>query len=273
MKITCVVDDRTLPDSGLLAEHGASFVIEADGHKILFDTGQSGSVLLTNLATLGIDPGEIQALILSHAHDDHTGGLKPLLEQIPGVPLYAHPDLFRKRYRKGDTGPRPVGPAISRAKLNRRVLLKLSAEPVEVVSGVWTSGAIEPRPEPEGRSAFHVVRDGSGWTVDPYRDDQAVVLKSEQGLVVICGCCHAGLLNTLARVRDVFGSDPLAVVGGMHLAHLDVPTMEHLVEELKGYGPPQMWVGHCTGDRAFLTLKAAFGDLVSLCPAGTQLEF
>jgi 7,8-dihydropterin-6-yl-methyl-4-(beta-D-ribofuranosyl)aminobenzene 5'-phosphate synthase len=273
MKITCVVDDRGRPGSDLESEHGNSFLIEAGGRRVLFDTGQSGSVLLHNLATLGFAPEEIDAVILSHAHDDHTGGLASLLERRRGIPLYAHPDLFRKRYRKSDTGPRLVGPALSRAALGRHVLLRLSAEPVEVVPGVWTTGEITPRPEPEGRSPYHLVRHGTGWVADPYRDDMAVVLKTEAGLILVCGCCHAGLLNTLARVREAFGNNPLAVVGGTHLVHTDVPTMNRVVEEIQSYGPPQLWLGHCTGDRAFLALKAAFGDLVSLCPVGTVLEF
>jgi 7,8-dihydropterin-6-yl-methyl-4-(beta-D-ribofuranosyl)aminobenzene 5'-phosphate synthase len=273
MRVTCVVDDRGQPGSGLMSEHGASFLIEAGGQTALFDTGPSGSVLIHNLAALGIVPQEIETLILSHAHDDHTGGLAGLLELVPGLPLYAHPDFLRKRYRKADTGPRLVGPGIGRAALARRAVLRLSAEPVEVLPGVWTSGEIAPRPEPEGRSASHLVRHLSGWIADPYRDDLSVVLKTAQGLVLVCGCCHAGLLNTLARVRSTFDGDPVAVVGGMHLIHADAPTMAHVVEQLKGYGPPRLWIGHCTGDRAFLAFKAAFGDLVSLCPVGTLLEF
>jgi 7,8-dihydropterin-6-yl-methyl-4-(beta-D-ribofuranosyl)aminobenzene 5'-phosphate synthase len=273
MKITCVVDDRGRPDSGLESEHGASFLIESDGQKVLFDTGQSGSVLLNNLAALGQKPEEIESLIISHAHDDHMGGLSSLLNHVPGIPLYAHPDLFRERYRKEDTGPRIVGPVVSRAELARQVSLRLSADPVEVSPGIWTSGEILPRSEPEGRSPYHLVRTDSGWEADPYRDDLSVVLETEQGLVLVCGCCHAGLLNTLIHVRNVFEDDPVAVIGGMHLAHADAPTMDHIVQELDGYGPPQLWIGHCTGDRAFLTLRAAFGDQVSLCPVGTVLEF
>jgi 7,8-dihydropterin-6-yl-methyl-4-(beta-D-ribofuranosyl)aminobenzene 5'-phosphate synthase len=273
MKITCVVDDRGRPDSGLESEHGASFLIEAESQTVLFDTGQSGSVLLKNLAVLGHAPEEIDAVVLSHAHYDHTGGLSSLLAHVLGIPLYAHPDLFRERYQKQDTGPRAVGPAMARADLAGQAVLMLSAEPAEVCPGVWTSGEILRRSEPEGRSPYHLVRTDSGWEADPYRDDLSVVLQTEQGLVLVCGCCHAGLLNTLLHVRSVFGNDPVAVIGGMHLLHVDAPTMDHVVEELNGYGPPKLWMGHCTGDRAFLTLRAAFGDLVSLCPVGTVVDF
>jgi 7,8-dihydropterin-6-yl-methyl-4-(beta-D-ribofuranosyl)aminobenzene 5'-phosphate synthase len=271
MKITCVVDDRNHSDSALKAEHGASFLIETGDHTVLFDTGQSGEVLLHNLAALGVAPRQIEALILSHAHYDHTGGLSALLGQVPGIPLYAHPDLFRKRYRKTDTGPRLVGPSLTRKALVREVDLQLHAEPVEVVPGVWTTGGITPRPYQEGRSPYHVVRQGAGWIEDPYRDDLSVVLKNGETLTLLCGCCHAGLLNTLAHVRDTFGLDPVAVMGGLHLVNADDPTLDLVIETLRGYGPPRLWVGHCTGDRSFLRLRAAFGDQVSLYHVGTEL--
>ena len=272
MKITCLVDDRAPSGSGYTAEHGASFLIESAGRHVLFDTGQSGSALLHNLAALGMEPDKIEALIISHAHNDHTGGLPTLLEQVSGLPLYAHPDLFRERFRKTDTGPKQVGPALDRETLAKLVNLQLDAEPVEVIPGVWTTGEISSRPESEGRSSYHIVYQRNKWIADPYRDDLSVVLKTGSGLALVCGCCHAGLLNTLAHVRRVFGHVPLTVVGGTHLIHLDAPAMNSLVEKLKQYGPPQLRVSHCTGDRGFLALKVAFGDSVSLCQAGTEIQ-
>jgi 7,8-dihydropterin-6-yl-methyl-4-(beta-D-ribofuranosyl)aminobenzene 5'-phosphate synthase len=273
MKITCVVDDRALPDSRLRAEHGVSFHIEAHGRTVLFDTGQTAPVLLHNLSVLGTAPEQAEALVLSHAHYDHMGGLEGLLERLPGVPIYAHPDLFRERFRKTDAGPKRLGPPMDRASLEDRASLRLSADPVEVVPGIWTTGEIAPRPEPEGRSRQHIVRKGGGWASDPYRDDLSLVLGTGEGLVLLCGCCHAGLLNTLATVRSVFGRGPVAVAGGIHLVHADTPTLDHVVAKLQQHGPPRLCVGHCTGDRSFLGLRAGLGDQVSLCQAGTVLEF
>ena len=272
MQITCVVDDRAQPGTELRAEHGASFLIEVDGRRVLFDSGPSDSVLLHNLAVLGYEPHQIEALVLSHGHDDHTGGVAALLRQVPRIQLYAHPDLFRERFRKTDTGPRRVGPAVDPAAAGG-VSLQLSAKPLEVVPGLWMTGEIAPRPEPEGRSPHHVVRKGDAWFADPYRDDLSVVVRAADGLVLVCGCCHAGLLNTLACVRAEFGQDPIAIVGGTHLVNADGPTMDHVVDGLRSYGPPQMWLGHCTGQRAYLALRVAFGDLVSPCLGGTELTF
>jgi 7,8-dihydropterin-6-yl-methyl-4-(beta-D-ribofuranosyl)aminobenzene 5'-phosphate synthase len=271
MKITCVVDDRAQPGAGLQAEHGASFLIEVEGRQVLFDSGPSDSVLLHNLAALGYKAQQLDALVLSHGHDDHTGGVAVLLEQVPGLRLYAHPDLFRERFRKTDTGPRRVGPAIDEAAAAEGATLRLSRTPVEVVPGLWITGEIAPRPEPEGRGPHLVVREGDGWVADPYLDDISVVIEGTDGLVLVCGCCHAGLLNTLACVRTEFGQDPVAVVGGIHLMSADGPTMDHVVEGLRTYGPPQMWLGHCTGQRAYLALKVAFGDRVLPCLGGMVL--
>jgi 7,8-dihydropterin-6-yl-methyl-4-(beta-D-ribofuranosyl)aminobenzene 5'-phosphate synthase len=273
MRITCIVDDRAQSDSQLRAEHGVSFLIESGTQHVLFDTGHSGSVLLHNLAVLGFTPEQIDALILSHGHDDHTGGLPDLLEQVQGVDLYAHPDLFRERFRKTDTGLKRVGPAVDGAALAGRAVLRLGTEPVEVIPGVWTTGEIAPRPEPEGHSPYHMIQRGKGWTADPYRDDMAVVLETEAGLALICGCCHAGLLNTVAHIRRTFGRDPVGVVGGIHLLHADEPTLDYIISELRSLGPPQLWIGHCTGDRAFFALRVVFGDRVALCQAGTVLCF
>jgi 7,8-dihydropterin-6-yl-methyl-4-(beta-D-ribofuranosyl)aminobenzene 5'-phosphate synthase len=273
MKVTCVVDDRALADSGFKSEHGASFLIESAGRYVLFDTGSSASVLLHNLAVLGFAPGRIEALILSHGHNDHTGGLAGLLAQVPGLPLYAHPDLFRERFRKTGTGFKKVGPSMDRAALQDLADVRLSAEPLEVIPGVWALGEISPRVEPEGRSKKHVIREGAGWAADPYRDDLSIVLKTGQGLVLVCGCCHAGLLNTLARVRSIFDRDAVAVVGGTHLVSADAGMMAGIVEKLQTYGPPRFWVGHCTGDLAFDALRGAFGEKVSPCQAGTELAF
>ena len=273
MEVTCIIDDRVPSDSGLRAEHGASFAIRSGEHTVLFDTGTSAKVLLGNLSRLGFSPEQIDALILSHAHNDHTGGLAGLLERVQGIPCYAHPDLFRERYRETKSGHKQVGPSSTENWLAKRTDLRFNAEPVEVVPGLWTTGEITDRSHPEGRSPRHAVRQGADWIPDPYRDDLSVVLKTGDGLVLVCGCCHAGLLNVLAQVRQTFGQDPIAVIGGIHLTSADAPTLEQVVAELRRFGPPHLWLGHCTGDRAYQTLKNEFGDRVSPCQAGTVIQF
>jgi 7,8-dihydropterin-6-yl-methyl-4-(beta-D-ribofuranosyl)aminobenzene 5'-phosphate synthase len=271
MKVTCVVDNAVGDHSTFWGEHGLAFLIEAKSGCILFDTGRSGTVLLHNLELLGIEPRKFNALALSHAHYDHTGGLPALLDQIAGIPLYAHSDLFRERFSRREEC-RSVGLPLEREALAKRLTFQLSAEPTEILPGVWTTGEIMDRTEPEGRSVHHLVRGTEGWEPDPYRDDMALVLETGKGLVVLCGCCHAGLLNTLAHVRRNFGLDITAVAGGTHLLQADEAHLRRVIEVLRELGVPRLYLNHCTGQRAYVTLAQAFGEAVAPCPVGTTFE-
>jgi 7,8-dihydropterin-6-yl-methyl-4-(beta-D-ribofuranosyl)aminobenzene 5'-phosphate synthase len=273
MKVTCVVDDAVCDHSPFWGEHGVAFLIETGSGCALFDTGQSGKVLLHNLELLGVEPKAINALAISHAHYDHTGGLPVLLDQVAGIPLHAHPDLFRERFSQREGSPKWVGLPLEREALEQRLTLQLSAEPTEILPGVWTTGEITDHTEPEGRSIHHLVRGMEGWEPDPYRDDMALVLETGTGLVVLCGCCHAGLLNTLAHVRRTFDVDIIAVVGGTHLLQADEAHLRRVIEVLRGLSVPQLYLNHCTGQRAYVALAQAFGEEVAPCPAGTRLDF
>jgi len=275
--VRCLVDNNTLDSAHFRAEHGVSFAIETPTDQLLFDTGQSGDALVHNAAQLGIDPRQMDALVLSHAHYDHTGGLEAFLQKSrPGLPLYAHPDLFRKRYAIKDGQTSSIGLSISQANLAKHVTLNLNAAPVQVLSGVWTTGEITSRTEFEGRSPHHYIQAGNGWQPDPYRDDMSLVLDASSGLVVVCGCCHAGLLNTLMHVQQIFDKKIIAIVGGTHLANLDVNTWEHTITILRAISArdiPYLFLNHCTGERALETLSQAFGKKTKPCPAGTVLRF
>ena len=101
----------------------------------------------------------------------------------------------------------------------------------------------------------------------------ALVLESRKGWVVVCGCCHAGLFNTLAHVRRTFGTDITAVAGGTHLLHADGAHLRHVIEVLRDLGVPRFHLNHCTGQRAYVTLAQAFGEKAAPRPAGTRLSF
>jgi 7,8-dihydropterin-6-yl-methyl-4-(beta-D-ribofuranosyl)aminobenzene 5'-phosphate synthase len=273
MKATCIVDNTALMGSRFWGEHGASFLIDTAHGRLLFDTGQSGTVLMHNLQVAGIDPASIDAVSLSHAHHDHTGGLSALLQQTSVLPLYAHPDLFHERFSKRDSGMKKIGPSMGRDDLMRRADLQLSDEPQEILPGVYTTGEITSRLEIEGRSDRHLIGEGNRWVADPYRDDMSMVLAVAEGLVLVCGCCHAGLLNMLQHVRSTFDGEVVAVLGGMHLGDMDEGQMQHIIQVLQGYGRPRLYPNHCTGLRAYIALAAAFGSRVMPCPAGTELTF
>lgn len=273
-KIICVVDNTVKRSSHFWGEHGLSFWIDSGEKVVLFDSGQSGSVLIHNLDELGLHSQEVVALSLSHAHYDHSGGLESIIADNPGLPLYAKPDLFRPRFSLQDGDYVDIGMPFNRRQLTQLTDLRLSAEPLEVIPGLWTSGEIIKRNEQEGRSPHHFIPAGEGWQPDPYLDDMSMVIEAKEGLILVCGCCHAGLLNTMAHVRKVFERPITVVMGGSHLVSADDDYLQHVIDVLrKDYHPVRFYLNHCTGERAVIALSNAFGELVQPFPVGSQLVF
>jgi len=276
MNVTCVVDDAVQRSSPFWGEHGLAFLIETEAGRVLFDTGQSGAVLLHNLELLDVDPATIDALAISHAHYDHTGGLPALLERVrSGIPLYANPDLFRERFSQREGKVKKIGLSLTREELAARLTLKLNATPQEIIPGVWTTGEITGRPEPEGSSAYHLVREGDAFVADSYQDDMALVLKIGGRQVLLCGCCHAGLLNTLAHVQRAFERPVAAIAGGLHLTSATADHLQRVGQTLlEAESVQHIYPNHCTGEAAFVVLTLTLGpSVVHPCPAGTVVEF
>lgn len=274
IKIICVIDNEAKSEKNLKKEHGLSLWIETGDGVVLFDTGQTAEALSHNLRVLGLSVFHVAALALSHAHYDHTGGLEVIFSANRHIPLYAHPDLFRPRYslRKGEY--KSIGLAYSQAELARHLDLKLSDLPVEIIPGLWTTGEIKERPELTGGSNNLLIQTAEGRRPDLYKDDLSLVLKTGAGLVLICGCCHAGILNTIFHVEKVFGESPAAIVGGTHLVSADDPYLEHVIDTLQKRLPEcRYFLNHCTGNSAFQKLSQATEGRALPCPAGTILPF
>jgi 7,8-dihydropterin-6-yl-methyl-4-(beta-D-ribofuranosyl)aminobenzene 5'-phosphate synthase len=271
MKLTCLVDNAVKPSSPYWGEHGLSFLIGARDQRILFDTGASGTVLLHNLAVERTSPRDISALALSHGHYDHTGGLVALLPLHPGLPIYAHPGILRERFARQGEKLRSIGLPMDANLLREQAHLHLSREPQEIGPGVWTTGEIGARTEPEGRGEGHSIREGESWIPDPYEDDMALVLQGTEGLVLLCGCCHAGLLNTLHHVQRAFREHPKVIIGGTHLVAADEQHIRHVVGRLQQMGFSALYPNHCTGQAAYVALAMALGSRVSPYPAGSVL--
>lgn len=247
-RLTWVVDDvAALP---LREEHGFAMWIDAPGGQVLLDTAGSGEVLRHNLHSLGLDPRRLDAVVLSHAHDDHTGGLRALTGLLrPGTPVYAHPSLFRQRYSTKSEALETRGLSLSAEELSGSVDLRLSSEPVEVVSGVWTTGAVQPRPDPEGGSPHHFIERDGRLVPDPYSDDLSLVTRvADDQVALICGCCHAGLLNTLTTAQRVCRGSIVAIAGGVHLAGAADAVIAQTVARLASLSSLRtLWLGHCSG--------------------------
>ena len=270
MRITCLIDNSVTFGSSLWGEHGLSFWIETPDGAVLWDTGASGTVLAHNLDALRLT-GPIQAMALSHAHHDHTGGLVTALERFPGAPIYAHAELFTERFSSRGGQVRSNGMKWTREELEARTPLRLSAEPQELLPGVRTTGSIAPRPYPLGGADYLLVRREGQLMADDCADDLSLVLRVKGGIALLCGCCHAGLRNTLLTVRQQYTEPLAAILGGTHLNAASDDEIRALAAALAEEGAPMLYINHCTGERAVAALRATFGERVRACPAGTTL--
>ena len=252
-------------------EHGLSYFIEIGGRRALFDVGQ-GLVLAENAQALGVDLGTVEAIALSHGHYDHTGGLPIALASARGsVAVHLHPDALQPKYN----GTRPIGmpPAARAALAGPNVRLVESREPGEVVPGLFRTGEI-PRPHPEEVLAeiFHLDPDGRA--VDPLLDDQSLYFDTPEGVVVLLGCAHAGVIHILERVRALTNGRPLrAVLGGLHLGHANETRLGWVIERLREFRPRLLVPMHCTGPRAAAALWTAFPAACRPGGAGAVFEF
>jgi len=270
--------DNTTGQSGLLAEHGLSILVEVGGHRILLDTGATYTAL-HNARSLGIDLTSVEAIVLSHGHYDHTGGLKAVLRELASdgreVPVIAHPDLWSARYsRRGDGRPTYAGIPFLREEMESMgARFRLSRQPVEVVERVWTTGEVPLVTPFEQLDHRLVVRDGADWRQDELADDLALIVSTEMGLVVVAGCAHRGIVNTVAQARRVTGETRVyAVVGGTHLSFAPEAQVARTAKALRESGVQRLGVSHCTGLPAAARLAHEFGDAFFFNSAGTSIE-
>ncbi|MBE6990658.1 MAG: MBL fold metallo-hydrolase [Ruminococcaceae bacterium] len=241
MKLTILTDNTTRIDAYYLGEPGVSYYLEDEGRRILFDTGYS-DVYVRNAAAMGIDLSAVDTVVLSHGHDDHTGGLVHLPPPVARPRLYAHPDVFLPRRWGGQS----IGAPWTEEQAAERFDLRLTAEPAEVTPRLIFLGQI-PRTQPfePDRAIGERLTDG-GWQPDCLPDDSALVYRGEEGLTVITGCSHAGICNIIEQAIRVCGDERIAgVIGGFHLLELS-DRVRGTAAYLRRRHPRRLCPCHCT---------------------------
>jgi len=273
-----VICENYVPTSfGLAGEHGLSALVSVGGKKVLLDTGQ-GIGLINNAKMMGIDLNGMDALALSHAHKDHTGGLMDFLDVNGRVDVVAHPDVFVPRAVKRQIGGKvakiPIGLPWQKDDLESAgAQFKLSAGPVEIVPGVWFSGEVPWKNdfEKENPSLF-IVRDEE-LEIDPFTDDAALFIDTPKGITVLAGCAHRGIVNTMEHAREVLGDKPFhTVIGGIHLIDADADRVEKTIEAFGSFGVETVSTGHCTGLPASFEIARRLGDAFDFMAVGKRYE-
>jgi 7,8-dihydropterin-6-yl-methyl-4-(beta-D-ribofuranosyl)aminobenzene 5'-phosphate synthase len=257
--ITALVNN-VMPHS-LHAEHGLSFWIEYGGRHILFDTGQTDA-LVKNADLLDIDLSKTDAVILSHGHYDHTGGLTAVLELAPNAVVCLHPDAPRIRFScpsgkppKNVSMPEAACQKIAELVADNRLIY--SAKPETLYPGVTVTGPI-PRLTAYEDTGGPFYLDQDAINPDTLEDDQALTIATANGLVVILGCAHAGLINTLDYATTLSPKPICAIIGGTHLRAASPQRMESTFKALKAYNLQRIAPCHCSGPEALKRFENSF---------------
>jgi 7,8-dihydropterin-6-yl-methyl-4-(beta-D-ribofuranosyl)aminobenzene 5'-phosphate synthase len=231
--IITIVYDNNEYDERLKTAWGFSCLVEREDLTLLFDTGGDATTLLSNMETLGLDPTEIDTIVLSHIHGDHVGGLSGILDVNKESTVYL-PRSFPASFKE-------------QVKAHARVVEV--HEPMEIAEGIYTTGEL-----------------GAGII------EQSLLLVTSQGLVVITGCAHPGIVNIVAKAREITGKEVYLVMGGFHLGGASQTAIEDIVEDFRELGVQKVAPCHCSGDLARSIFERAYGEDFIRVGVGSRLE-
>jgi 7,8-dihydropterin-6-yl-methyl-4-(beta-D-ribofuranosyl)aminobenzene 5'-phosphate synthase len=270
IRITTLVEN-TAASPELLAEHGLSLWLEYGNKRILFDTGQS-NLLLINAKILDIDLANTDAIVISHGHYDHTGGLSTVLNIASKAKIYLHPAATEPKFSQKGSGAKSIGMSDSTKKIIQGRHLIWTVTPAQLFPGMAVTGQV-PRIsnfEDAGGSFF---LDENCQKPDELLDDQTLFIESAEGLIVVLGCAHAGVVNTLHYVAKLSGEKNIyAVIGGMHLLNAPSERIEHTIEAFKQYDVQKIGLAHCTGSKAIEKFKSVFPSRCFVCSVGNRIN-
>lgn len=269
------LSENTVAAPFLLAEWGLSILVETDEVNILLDTGASNVSAAHNADSLGIDLSRVDKIVISHGHFDHTGGLQQVLQLMRReVEIIAHPDMWAAKYarRRGDVK-NYCGIPFQRSLLESLgARFSLTKEPTKITENIMTTGEVPMVTEfEEIEPNRFFVKEGSGWQPDKLLDDQAIIINTEMGLVVLLGCAHHGIINTLYHAQQVTGVKQIhMVMGGCHLVGASEERVLSTVAALKELDVQRVGVSHCTGMSSSVIMAQELGDRFFFNNAGTR---
>ncbi|MDD2585186.1 MAG: MBL fold metallo-hydrolase [Syntrophomonadaceae bacterium] len=274
VEITILVENTT-PVPKLIGEYGFAALVKTDNQQILFDTG-SKDALLTNSIILGINLEKIDSIVLSHGHFDHTGALVPLLGKYGGKPIYAHSNLFARRpFKRGANNFQDIGCAFTKKSAEEKgAEFKFIDHPTEIYPHIYCSGEV-PRVTDYEDVGGNFKCEANGELIDDKLiDDGALIVDHPEGLIILSGCAHSGIINMIKHAIAITGqSKVLAFIGGTHLIRASDERLAKTVTALREIDISQIIVSHCTGFYAAAKLYNELGSKVIKGETGMTFKY
>lgn len=271
MKIWNLIED-TKGDNNCLFEHGLSFYVETSGHKLLVDAGASDK-FMENAIRLNIDLTQVDALILSHGHYDHSGGIIPFTTVNPRAKIYIHEKAAADYYSEKPDRTYYVG--IDKQIENLPQTVKVSTETViDDELSIFTN-VTGRRHWPQGNKKLKKLVDGK-FLQDEFEHEQYLIIKSEGNEILMSGCAHNGILNILDRYVEIKGHEPDVLISGFHMmksteyTQEEVDTIRQTAYELKNY-KTKYYTGHCTGETAYEIMKEILKEQIQYVRSGEKI--
>ncbi len=265
LKITTLIENMPDTEEKLAFEHGFSVLVEVDGKKILFDTGQSGS-FTENAEVLGIDLSEVDAVVLSHGHYDHTGGVPALLKKLQkNTPIYIGKEFFMPKYKLLEDGSykyngNPFEPELLTGEDSLARVYPVEADVTWISKKLVLFKNFRRVTGYEKVNPKFFVKTEQGYEQDLFVDEISLGILTEAGLVLLVGCSHVGIVNILEHVKQGLDIPVAAVLGGTHLVEAGEERLQKTVHALKEYGVKTIAVSHCTGEEGMELLEQEFHD-------------
>ena len=263
IRITVLNDNRKMNDD-FESEHGLSLLIEADGKTILMDAGQT-DIYKSNARILGIDLDTVDSIVLSHGDYDHGNGLKHFDKKVDLI-CHPHCNCYRISKRTGDFS----GLNQTKDELESRFNVKQNTNPYNITENVIFLGEIERKYDFEEKNLPAVDKDGEEYK---HLDDSGIVIKTEKGIIVISGCAHSGICNTIEYAKKITGDNRvIAVMGGFHLKEVNESTLK-TVEYMKKNNIRNILLAHCTSDVVCEEFTKQLPKMVNIIKTGLTYEF
>ena len=272
--------ENTTDNIDVMAEFGWSVLVETEQTTILFDTGLDISVC-RNADALGIDLRKVDKIVLSHGHPDHTGGLRQVLQRLDKqIEIIAHPDIWANRRKSKPDGEVFNGIPFQREALESLgAIFRLTDKPIYITDNILTTGEIpavtnfEDIASSMPHNTTWSIQNSHGLHNDEILDDQALIIKTQKGLVIVLGCGHRGIINTIYHAQKLTGISKIdTIIGGAHLLFAGADRVRKTIAALKEMDIRQIGLCHCTGLPASAIMVQEFGERWIYNNTGNELE-